>query len=200
MGVIFEFLTKLVASFLTNKVQGKTAIDVEIPLGKDAAPEASKVNPPVPNMTLIPSTAIDWSNPDYSITAHFSVKDALTLHAWNRLANESDGLTDEVKANIVSVCNKMEEIRSVLGCAITVHCIYRSPDYNAQVVKAIPHDVHSMGMAVDFDCNGHHTIDEIHTILEPLLEKLGIRMEQKTPTWVHIDIHPVGHARYFLAA
>lgn len=142
---------------------------------------------------------IDWTDATIQVTEHFTVGDCLTLHAWNRLANDQDGLTDEIKANIVTLCQKMEEVREVLGCPINVHCTYRSPDYNNQVVGAIPNDVHSMGMAMDFDCGSVHTIDEAHSILEPLLEQYGIRMERNTATWVHLDIHPVGNARYFTA-
>ena len=142
---------------------------------------------------------IDWTNAAAQVTEHFTVGDCLTLHSWNRLANETDGVTDDIKSSITTLCQKMEEIRTVLGCPMNAHCIYRSPDYNAQVVGAIPHDVHSMGMAIDFDCGDAHTIDEAHSILEPLLEQYGIRMEQNTATWVHLDIHPVGNARYFLA-
>jgi hypothetical protein len=94
----------------------------------------------------------------------------------------------------------MEEIRTILGCAINVHCMFRSQDYNSQVVKAIPDDVHAQFLACDFDTNGNHTIDEIHAILEPHLESLGIRMERNTPGWCHIDLHPVMNARYFMAA
>ncbi len=142
---------------------------------------------------------IDWTNSNCQITEHFTVGDAITLHAWNRLANDQDGLTDDGKNNLIALCQKMEEVRTLLGCPINVHCMFRSQDYNSQVVKAIPNDVHAQFLACDFDCNGTHTINEVHATLLPQLEQLGIRMEQNTPTWVHIDLHPVVHARYFLA-
>jgi hypothetical protein len=142
---------------------------------------------------------IDWTDPLAPITTHFLVGDAITLHAWNRLANESDGLTDDGKAALITLCQKMEEIRTFLGCPLNVHCMFRSQDYNSQVVKAIPNDVHAQFLAADFDASPHMTIDEIHAKLEPVLEQYGVRMEQNTPSWVHIDLHPVVHARYFLA-
>lgn len=140
--------------------------------------------------------AIDWTDASIQVTDHFTVGDCLTLHSWNRLATAQDGADFD---KLATLCQKMEEIRAVLGCPIRVHCMYRSPDYNAQVVKAIPNDVHAQSLACDFDCGSAHTIDEVHAILEPLLEQYGIRMEKNTPTWVHIDLHPVGNARYFLA-
>lgn len=142
---------------------------------------------------------IDWTDGTAQVTEHFTVADCITLHSWNRLANEQDGLTDDGKAKLVVLCQKMEEIREFLGCPINVHCIYRSPEYNQKVVGAIPNDVHAQFLAIDFDCNGTMTIDELHSKLEPVLEQYGIRMEQNTPTWCHLDLHPVVHARYFLA-
>jgi len=144
--------------------------------------------------------AIDWTDSKCQVTDHFTVGDCLTLHSWNRLATDQDGLTDEGKDKLIVLCQKMEEIRTILGCAINVHCMFRSQDYNSQVVKAIPDDVHAQFLACDFDTNGNHTIDEIHAILEPHLESLGIRMERNTPGWCHIDLHPVMNARYFMAA
>jgi hypothetical protein len=139
---------------------------------------------------------IDWTNENANVTEHFLVKDCLMLHSWNRLATEIDGADFD---KLVALCNKMEEVRAVLGCPINVHCMFRSQDYNLQVVKAIPNDVHAQSLACDFDCGSAHSIDEVHTILLPQLEQLGIRMEQNTPGWCHIDLHPVVNARYFLA-
>jgi len=196
---IWATLGKILLSFLSNKADGKTEISVDIPIGAPkeepaVAPESSS-----PAAGITPVGAIDWTNKDYSITPHFTVGDAVTLHSWNRLATAADGLTDDGKAKLVVLCNKMEEIRTLLGCPISVHCMYRSPEYNAQVVKAIPNDVHAQFLACDFDCSPKLTIEQTHGILEPFLEKYGIRMERNTPTWIHIDLHPVGNARYFNA-
>jgi hypothetical protein len=137
---------------------------------------------------------MDWTNSSDQVTEHFSVGDALTLHAENRLATEADGADFD---KLTTLCQKMEEIRDALGCPINVHCMFRSQAYNtSQGIKPAA-DVHSMNLACDFDTDGSHTIDEARAILEPLLEQLGIRMEQGSPTWVHIDLHPVVNARYF---
>jgi hypothetical protein len=130
---------------------------------------------------------IDWTSPDCKVTEHFTVADACMLHSWNRLAIETDGCNDAMKAKLIILCSKMEEIRTFLGCPINVHCMFRSQQYNQEVVKAIPNDVHAQGLACDFDSNGSMTIDEVHAKLEPVLEQLGIRMEKNTATWVHID-------------
>jgi hypothetical protein len=76
--------------------------------------------------------------------------------------------------------------------------MFRPCAYNL-VIQAPEHDVHSMGMAVDFDCNPNMSCDDVKAMLEPQLENLNIRMENNGAGagWVHIDIHPVMHARYF---
>jgi len=153
----------------------------------------------VANPTPQPKPTIDWSSPSNRVTEHFTVADACMLHSWNRLANSDDGFDDAAKVKIANLCSKMEEIRAFLGCPIDVHCMFRSQKYNQEVVKAIPNDVHAQSLACDFDCNGHFTIDEVHAKLEPVLESMGIRMERNTPTWIHIDLHPVVNARYFTA-
>lgn len=137
---------------------------------------------------------IDWTDPKAQVTPHFTVNDSLMLHSWNRLATEAD---DADFDKLTALCQKMEEIRELLGCPINVHCMFRSQGYNtAQGIKPVA-DVHSMSLACDFDCNPSMGIQDIKDKLEPQLESLGIRMEFGTTTWCHIDLHPVGNARYF---
>lgn len=179
-----------ILSFLQG--QSKQIMEKPVP----AAPVQVHIDLPSPAQD--PSVSIDWNNPKCPITQHFTVEDACMLHSWNRLANESDGLDDQMKAKLVILCKKMEEIRAFLGCSMNVHCIFRSQQYNKEVVKANPNDPHSRGMAIDFDANQTMTIDELHAKLEPVLEQYGLRMERNTPTWCHLDTCPVVHARYFL--
>jgi hypothetical protein len=167
--------------------------------GPSPQPTAQVQIPLDPQPENIPTPGIDWISPDSKVTEHFTVADACMLHGWNRLANETDGFTDLMKNNMITLCQKMEEIRAFLNCPMTVHCMFRSQQYNQEVVHAIPNDVHAQGLAIDFDCNATMTIDEVHAKLEPVLEQFGLRMERNTPTWVHLDLHPVGNARYFLA-
>jgi hypothetical protein len=144
---------------------------------------------------------IDWTDATCQITPHFTVGDAITLHTWGRLATADDGLTDDLCDQLVLLCQALEQVRDILGCPMNVHCMLRTVAYNTQVLKLKnPNDVHALGMACDFDCGSALSIDQIHALLLPKLEELGIRMEQNTPTWCHVDIHPVGIARYFLAA
>ena len=136
----------------------------------------------------------DWTNEYSQVTDHFTVKDALYLHAWNRLATEADGANFD---QLTVLCQKMEEVRSLLGCPIKVHCMFRSPDYNqAQGIK--PNDVHSLNLACDFDCLPQLSFDDAKSKLEQELENLNIRMEKGTTSWIHLDLRAPGPSgRYF---
>lgn len=120
------------------------------------------------------------------------------LHSsWNRLATEADGADFD---KLTALCQVLEQVRAALNCPMNVHCMFRSKDYNIAQHILLPtgYDVHAMSLAVDFDCNGHLTIQEVKDALEPLLDQLGIRMEKGTTTWVHLDLRHVGiSGRYF---
>ena len=140
---------------------------------------------------------IDWTDPTARVTDHFTVKDCLWLHSWNRLATEDDGVDLD---KILATAQMMETIRAALGCPINVHCMFRSKAYNIEQQILLPTgaDVHSMSIACDFDCNSTMSIQEVKDKLESQLEDLGIRMERGTTTWVHCDSRAPGPSgRYF---
>ncbi len=139
----------------------------------------------------------DWKDPRSSVTPHFTVGDALRLKAWGRIGTEADGADF---GKLLVLCQKMEEVRKVLGCPVNVHCCFRSQAYNEdQGIHPIA-DVHSMSLACDFDVNAHMGIETAKMKLEPLLESLGIRMERHTASWIHMDLRAPGPSgRYFTA-
>ena len=142
---------------------------------------------------------IDWTDETCQITEHFTVKEALYLHQWERLGNETDGLNDDIKNNLINLCGVMEKIRALLGnIPIKVHCMYRPPAYS-QLVGGTAHDVHVTGLACDFDSMPDMTCDKIKELLVPQLEALNIRLENNGlgALWCHIDTHPVISQRYF---
>lgn len=197
---IGKFLFQLFINKENEKkdVLAPTELSVSIPIDGEVVKKPEE-KPAAPNMEYLPETAIDWESPTCNITQHFLVGDAITLHSWNRLANESDGLTDDGKAKLVTLCNKMEEIRKILGCPVNVHCMYRSADYN-KLIGANLTDPHNRFMACDFDCNPYITCDGVKERLLPKLEELGIRMENNGDgaSWIHVDLCAVIHNRYFI--
>lgn len=157
------------------------------------APAPAPLAPPEMNI-------LDWNNPDSMVSKYFSVKSCLYLPTWKRMATEADGLNDTVKSNLMTLCAKMDQIRELLGFPINIHCAYRPPEYS-KLVGGTDHDVHTMGMAIDFDGDPHMTCDEIKAKLLPLLEEMGLRMEDNGAGshWVHLDTHAVVHNRFFKA-
>lgn len=140
--------------------------------------------------------SIDWTDPTSQVSPHFTVRECLYLPTWGRLANEADGLNTDIQAQLVALCAKMEQVRDFLGAPINVHCMYRPPAYNL-VIGAPENDVHSQGQAIDFDCNPQITCDQVRATLCTVLDQFEIRMERGTTNWIHLDIHVVGHQRYF---
>lgn len=142
---------------------------------------------------------IDWTNSEAQVSTYFKVKECLFLPSWGRMANESDGLNNEIKANLEALCAVLDQIRASLACPMRVHCMYRPGPYSA-LVGGSATDVHTRGLAVDFDCDSDMTCDQVKELLMPQLEAWGVRMENNGDGagWVHIDTAPVGHARFFL--
>lgn len=142
---------------------------------------------------------INWADPKCPVTTHFCVKDCLWLPKWNRLANASDGLTEQLQDTLFTFCQKLEEVRAVIYTPMNIHSIYRPPAYSP-LVGGTATDVHTQGIAADFDCEEWSlTCDNVKQILLPKLIELDIRMEDNGPgaAWVHVDTHPVGHLRFF---
>ena len=140
---------------------------------------------------------IDWTNAEAMVSAHFSVEECLLLHTWRRLADETDVLDDTVKANLVQACGVFDKVRDFLGLPMLVHSIYRPAAYST-LVGGSGHDVHTLGLAIDFDLGPAMSIEDAKAKLEPKLEEFNIRMEKGTTTWIHLDIRAPGPSgRYF---
>ena len=144
---------------------------------------------------------IDWNNPDDKISDYFTVREALWLPTWKRLANESDGLTDDVKTNLVDLFDRMDHVRDVVG-PIIVHVAFRPETYN-KLIGGAPNSAHKYGKAVDFHCVQHGVLEMKEEIIKAnLLDTLQMRMESitATPTWCHLDTNELlpGHSRIFV--
>ena len=153
---------------------------------------------------------LDWTDSTVQVSTHFTVKEALWLPQWHRLANEQDGLSPDLYAAIFGFCATLDKIRDFLGCSMNIHCLYRPGPYSV-LVGGHATDVHTMGIAVDFDCSSMMSCDQVKSKLLPkkddgtfdysIMEGFGIRMEDNGAGagWVHLDTHPVIHARFFKA-
>jgi len=142
---------------------------------------------------------IDWNDPASQVSKYFTVKEAIWLPSWNRLATYEDGLTDQVKQTLTDFLNtKMDGVREFLGSPIHVHCCYRPPAYN-QLIGGSAKSAHMAligAAAIDFDIGEpcDHTRAKLLTELTPR----GLRMENNPGSkWIHLDNAPPIPNRYF---
>jgi len=194
-------LLSQVIDIIMNLVS-KTPVKIDIPLEKSQPESAPVQETPQVDLRGIP-VAIDWNEPTQMLTPHFSVKDAIYLPTWKRLANSDDGLDDTVKANSIKLMNQMEIVRAHFGKPINVHVSYRPLAYNKAIGGAL-HSAHSEGLAMDFDIPGMNC-DDVRSALtannNALLEEWKMRCENMLHgNWVHLDLRelaPGGH-RFFI--
>lgn len=159
----------------------------------------TKIEVTVSDESKVSQSSIDWTNPKQKISKYFTVEEALWLPKWNRLANESDGLTDDIKQNIVKFAQEMDIVRDFVGRAISVHIWYRPPAYN-KLIGGAPASYHMKGRAVDFHFLGL-TCDAGRDLIVPKLPEFGMRCEKKPGSnWIHLDdVAPsTENNRYFL--
>lgn len=140
------------------------------------------------------SSPVDWTNPAEMVSPFFSVAECCWLPSWKQLAVP----TPPQAANLILLCQLLEKVRAFAGAPIRVHCMLRPPAYNASVGGAA-NSAHMDGLACDFDVQGLSCDDAKQAFL-PQLEGWGCRMEANPPGsgWVHLDLRPVGSARYFI--
>lgn len=134
---------------------------------------------------------IDWENPSFQVSPHFTVKDCLWLATWGRLANQDDGLDLNMKNRILKTVEMAEDIRKVLGVPMLVTSFFR-PKYYSPLVGGTINDVHTKGLAIDFTTEPNLSIEDAKSLLRPKLKELDIRLEKGTTTWIHCDSQTVG--------
>lgn len=138
---------------------------------------------------------IDWKDPKSKVSKYFTVKECLWLPQWNRMANEEDGLTDEIKQNIIQLCYQMDVVREYLNSPINVHCFYRPDAYN-KLVGGAANSAHKDGMAIDWDTPGINC-NELRPKLVDKLEEWCLRCEDHQGNWIHLDSRSVGPSGRF---
>lgn len=156
----------------------------------------------IPESIPEPFKGVDWSNPDCMISKYFTVKNAIYLPRWQRLATESDSLTQDAKDALIKLFTEvMDPIREIIGKPIKVHVSFRSPEYNVliggakmSIHMARKYENGDLVAACDWSADlGKKTVgancDEIKKILKPHLISLNIRLEDNGngATWIHVD-------------
>jgi hypothetical protein len=129
---------------------------------------------------------VDWTDPACKVSNHFTVKEALWLPSWGRLANEEDGLNNLVKMHLLALFAKMDVVRDTFKAPIIVTVAYRPKKYNEEIGGAV-HSAHMDGMAVDFVVENTNC-DDARKFILPRLDTWFMRCEDKPGSiWVHLD-------------
>jgi hypothetical protein len=170
-----------------------------------AQPQPKQPTPPQPDPSEKKEKpqGIDWTDPNAEISRYFTVKNAIWLPQWNRLANpEQDSLTQDSKDALVKLFTEvMDPVRELIGKPIKVHVAFRSPEYNVliggarmSIHMARKYEDGSLVAACDWSADMGKgspgaNCDELKSILTPKLEELGVRMENngQGATWIHLD-------------
>ena len=159
---------------------------------------------------------INWTNLLDKISQYFQVREAIYLPKWGRLANPTDGFTEDSQIALIALFQTMDKVYELLGVPIIVHCAFRSPKYNV-LVNGADGSAHIARLslvdgkkyyiaACDWhpvypDMNESQCCDHARPILEPHLESLGLRLENnpKGSPWIHTDSRPIpkGGSRIF---
>lgn len=147
---------------------------------------------------------LSWTNPAARVTDHITVRECCWLPSWGVL-HIADSFE---QANLIKTCLLLEKVRTLVGAPLRIHCMIRprsvntpgglhdGHDYNTFVGGA-SQSAHIVGLAVDFDVPGT-SCDDLRKLLVGHLEEWGARCEDKPgSSWVHLDLAPVKHERFF---
>jgi hypothetical protein len=78
--------------------------------------------------------------------------------------------------------------------------VWKNLTYEEKSLKKVPKSPHRTGRAIDFHIvgfEGKEKCAQIREMLLPHLEKLGLRMEDISGGWIHLDNLPVVNKRFF---
>jgi hypothetical protein len=158
---------------------------------------------------------VDWTDPKAKLSKYFTVREALWLPTWGRMATTDDGLDDDAKEALWRFFNEyMDAVRSAIGKPVSVHVTFRPAKYNKEIGGAASSShmarrdkTYGLIAACDFSAdatseNLGKDCDAIRALLKPKLEALGIRMEDNGDgsTWVHVDNRAPGPSGRFFPA
>ena len=105
--------------------------------------------------------------------------------------------TAQIIANLISVCQRAQQVREILGNEPLTFTSGFRPTYYNRLIKGAKYSGHITGEALDFK-HKTKTAQQCRNILEPHLKELRIRMEKHKGTWTHIDTKAPGRTgRYF---
>lgn len=106
--------------------------------------------------------------------------------------------TDEQSQNLAELLKRINEVRTAYGKPLTVTSGLRSASDQQRINPGAPRSYHLLGAAADIsDPDG--ALYAWCKANEPLLERVGLWLEERQGAWQHFQIYPPrsGH-RWFL--
>lgn len=160
--------------------------------------------------SILSRQSVNWSDPKEHISKYFTVREALWLPKWSRLASSGDGLSLDAQTALRALFLKLDLVREFIGTPITVHVAFRPIPYNMEIGGAresahIARKEHGVLIAaVDWSADlGEDSpganCDTLRAALTPKIAEWGFRMENNGvgAPWIHLDTKgPAGD--YFL--
>lgn len=150
-------------------------------------------DPPAPGDPPLPRADRDLS-PHFGLFELTKTNNA-ALQAKNRF------LTDAQLANGHELAMLMEQVRTIMGCAIDVHSGYRCPELNAATNKAAAKSQHMLFEACDWSPAGPDTVESIEAAFQKVLAaarrgeikfgQLIVEQAQRgysKSIWIHISL------------
>jgi|CXWL01.1.fsa_nt_gi hypothetical protein len=105
---------------------------------------------------------------DVDLSPHFGLFE-LTKTNNAALQSKNRFLTDAQLKKARELAALMEQIRTIMGCAIDVHSGYRCPDLNAATAKAATKSQHMLFEACDWSPAGPDTVESIEAAFQKVL-------------------------------
>jgi hypothetical protein len=121
------------------------------------------------------------------LSEHFTLEEMIASQEGARRGLDNTPPAD-VLQHLKDMCERLEEVRTLLGAPITISSGYRSPALNAAIGGAA-NSAHRLGYAVDFICPGFGP--PLAVCQE--IEKSGLNYDQlihEYGTWTHLSFEP----------
>jgi zinc D-Ala-D-Ala carboxypeptidase len=122
-----------------------------------------------------------------NLSAHFTLEEMTASQEAARRGIDNTP-SEEITANLRTMCEKLEAVRVFLGSAMIVSSGYRSPELNKAIGGAVD-SAHITGFAVDFICPSFGTPLEVCQAIE----KSDLHYDQlihEYARWTHLSFHP----------
>ena len=127
-----------------------------------------------------------------NITEHFTLEEAQHSDTAKKL-DIDNRIPDELLSNLHRMCEKLEEVRALVGQPIMISSFYRCPALNEKVGGSKT-SAHMECRAVDFNAKFHTSEMVFDKIRESKIQvdQCIIEQDKRGNEWVHVAIEKEG--------